>query len=442
MGTAFTGLADDASALYFNPAGIAFLPGMQFQMDNILVNGFFRFVPAATPPGTIVPETGFNGLNGLKYQPLGSLFYSQQISERWTMGLGVFAAFGLSGNFTNFKDSDPEETKFVGRFAGTRDRMENVWLQPTLAYRMTPNSSFAIGPSLVYNHAILERSFLNPLDDGLDFGRLAADLIFPGQDKEQAAQSIARMLPEGRARISGTSKSPGIVIAYLYKHPQGKFGFGISARNAVVHHFNGQMGFGFTEGSTLEQVVGRGTFTEAFPSQPIKFSLTTPGTLATGISFNPFGRSIMAFDFRVQDYRRFKDVPVNFSKTAADDPAIGTPAEQRLSFDFRNSYNVAVGLEIPLGSKAAIRTGYLYDRTPVKDASVGPLFPDSSRHKITAGFSKVMGGKEITMYYDFTQFVNRTTDVPENAKQWTNGQYRNYAQILGMSFRFGDGLIP
>ena len=56
MGTAFTSIADDGSALFYNPAGIAFQPGTRFEMDNLVVVGMFHFFPLSPAPGTVVPE--------------------------------------------------------------------------------------------------------------------------------------------------------------------------------------------------------------------------------------------------------------------------------------------------------------------------------------------------------------------------------------------------
>ena len=70
MGGAFTSIADDPSALFFNPAGIAFLNGTNLQMDSLVVAGQFRFFPSATPPGTAVPVKGFSGTNHLPFIPI------------------------------------------------------------------------------------------------------------------------------------------------------------------------------------------------------------------------------------------------------------------------------------------------------------------------------------------------------------------------------------
>lgn len=436
MGTAFTSVADDASALYYNPAGIAFLPGATFQMDNLVVVGLFHFFPLNPPVGQVIPEKGFNGSIRPKFIPVGSLYLTFPLSERLTFGFGAFAPFGLAANFTNFNDTDPALTKFPGRFSGTRARLESFWLQPTLAFRLSETQSVAVGPALVYTHIFLEQSILNPLDDGLEFGREAAEDIFPGFPKEQAARSIARMLPEGRVRLAGTAKSPGLSAGYLYRSPGG-FSLGLMWRSAVAHHLNGAAAFAFNRNFTLEQFVGSDLLPKAFPNQKIKGLFITPATFALGLS-KRMGNTLLSVDGHFQDYRRFASVPLNFTITRADNDDVRTPAERRLIFDFKDSYHIAAGIERTMGG-LALRAGYLFDRSPVVEKSVGPLFPDANRHSATVGMSMRAGNKEFTFFYEAMQFVNRHTNVAGNDKLGTNGEYRNFAHLAGTSLRITFG---
>ena len=57
MGTAFTSVADDGSAIFYNPAGIAFSEGTNFELHNLAVVGLFRFVPSDPPPGQQVLDS-------------------------------------------------------------------------------------------------------------------------------------------------------------------------------------------------------------------------------------------------------------------------------------------------------------------------------------------------------------------------------------------------
>jgi hypothetical protein len=221
MGNAFTGIADDGSALVYNPAGIAFQPGTHLTMDTSVVVGLFRFTPSATPPGQVVPPNGYSQNIKPKFIPLAFFYITHQISSKWTIGFATFTPFGLSANSTNFNDADPNLTKFVGRFAGTRVRLESYWFQPTVAYKINENLAISVAPAFVHTHLFLEESILNPLgyDDGLKFGRTAAPTILPGLPVNQAAAIIARLLPEGRSRIAGTGNAPAICRPSLEASP-------------------------------------------------------------------------------------------------------------------------------------------------------------------------------------------------------------------------------
>jgi len=234
MGGAFVAVADDGSALCYNPAGIAFQRGFRMQMDALFVHGEFRFTPSSVPAGTIVPEKGYDGFLRPRVLVLPNMFMSRTINSRWTLGFGSYAPFGLGGNWTNFKDSDPANIKFVGRFHTSRPKMESIWFQPSVAYRLNERMSIGLGIAYVHTHVLLEQSIINPLAEGKVFGETLAPRIFPTDDPVLASGVIARLLPEGRSRLAGVSKNIGASLGFLYRAPEGKWRFGASYRTAVV----------------------------------------------------------------------------------------------------------------------------------------------------------------------------------------------------------------
>jgi long-subunit fatty acid transport protein len=104
-----------------------------------------------------------------------------------------------------------------------------------------------------------------------------------------------------------------------------------------------------------------------------------------------------------------------------------------------NSYIARLGFEKALSERTVVRTGYIYDHSPVKDSSVGPLFPDASRNSWTIGVSRRMGNKEFSFFYQAMWFVDRTTSVTDNNKIFTNGDYSNFAHLLGLGLRIHLG---
>jgi len=453
MGGAFASVADDASAIFFNPAGIAFLKGTNFQLDNLVVAGQFRFIPSEAPVGTVVPPKGFSGAISQPFIPIASLYMTHQLNDRWTLGFGAYTPFGLAANFTNFNDGDPPNTKYVGRFAGTRAKLEAYWFQPTLAVKLSANQSLALGVAYVHTHLFLEQSFLNPLEEPDDFGRRLAKDVFPGVDPNAAFRSFSRLLPEGRLRAAAVGNAPGFSAGYLYKHPGSGWNLGLMVRSAVVHHLKGKAAFSFTQGGALTPFLPKDkTLEKLFPNQAIKGTFTTPATYVVGVSNNRFFGSTISVDLRIQDFRRFKDLPLNFEKTVDEKGnELATSAEERLEFDFRNSYLLHVGIEKQtpdgwgprmmrgLSRDTSVRGGYVFDYSPVVEKSVGPLFPDATRHSWTAGMTKRKGKVELTLFYQFMQFLNRTTNVPANRNVFTNGEYRNFAHLAGAGMRFRLG---
>ena len=56
-----------------------------------------------------------------------------------------------------------------------------------------------------------------------------------------------------------------------------------------------------------------------------------------------------------------------------------------------------------------------------------------------SGFSREIKGKELSIFYQFTKFLPRTTNVPANANLFTNGDWNSTAQLLGIALRFRKG---
>ncbi len=430
MGGAFVAVASDGSAIFYNPAGIAFQPGMRMQMDGLLVHGVFRFIPSAVPPGTVVPKDGYDGFIRPRVIVVPNMYFTKTMSPKLTFGFGAFMPFGLGGNWTNFKDSDPKSVKFVSRFHTTRPKMESVWLQPTVAYRLSERASIGVGVAFVHTHVLLEQSILNPSGDAKVFGEALAPKLFPGENTVLAGRVVARLLPEGRARFAGVSRNVAANLGFLYWHPVWKTRFGVSYRTAVVQHFDGKASFGFVGPYALEPLLGLGTFAQLFPEQRARATFPTPGTFAFGVATEAFGNTLFTMDFQFQDYRRLKYVVLNFTQNEGT----ATPPESRQQFDFHNAYAVRFGLERKLKGMVA-RAGWAFDGTPVPDKSVSPLWPDSSRLNFTVGFSKQVRRSEFSFFYQATKFLHRTVEVPANADIFTNGKYNNFAHLVGFALR-------
>jgi long-chain fatty acid transport protein len=131
LGNAYAGsgaVAADASTMFFNPAGLTLLPGMQAVVSGAGINVQSEFSGTATltpsPPITVAPGTN-NGGDAGGFAFLPALYFSAPIGDRWAVGLGVGAPFGLK---TEYDDN------WQGRFLGIESEVKTINVNPSVAF--------------------------------------------------------------------------------------------------------------------------------------------------------------------------------------------------------------------------------------------------------------------------------------------------------------------
>ncbi len=85
MAASLVGAVDDASGIYYNPAGIAQGQGLEF------IIGSAPIIPAFTVKNPAGQE--INGVSNVIFP--AHLYASWGISDEWTVGLGIMTPYGL-----------------------------------------------------------------------------------------------------------------------------------------------------------------------------------------------------------------------------------------------------------------------------------------------------------------------------------------------------------
>ncbi len=170
MGNAFTGLADDPTAVFYNPAGIVQADGTRLSVGFAVptISGDYRSNGTSGNPGVNPGDKA-----GLETQSFfePNLYLTSKINDRLSIGVGEYTIFGLG-----FKWPD----SFEGRYSpgGKNGKLETMTLNPVAAYRVTDKLSVATGARIERADITLENFvFLAPgVDDvrseisGDDFG--------------------------------------------------------------------------------------------------------------------------------------------------------------------------------------------------------------------------------------------------------------------------------
>lgn len=149
-GEAFAATADNASAIYYNPAGLGQLRGHNIR------SGFYSiwFQSSYEDAGGQDWETD------AKINPVPQLFYAYGCEDLpLTFGLGIYAPFGLSLKW-------PQDVPF--RQVALEGSLTYMTVNPAVAWRIAPNLSLGVGLNINRGQALLKQG-LAPIPLGDEF---------------------------------------------------------------------------------------------------------------------------------------------------------------------------------------------------------------------------------------------------------------------------------
>lgn len=135
MGAAFAGVADDPSAIYYNPAGLAF----QNKKLSLSIDGFYIM-----PTHEYVSPIGSSVRSQYK-SSIPQVFITYQTTERLTIGFGAYVPYAGGGvEWSEGQLPIPSLKSYLGV----------VSLTPTLSYRI--NEKLSLGLNINFYRSVFE----------------------------------------------------------------------------------------------------------------------------------------------------------------------------------------------------------------------------------------------------------------------------------------------
>ncbi len=186
MGGAFSGVADDPSAIFFNPAGIAF----QKRDFNFSVDGFYIW-----PTHEYTLPTG-SKIQSKYNNPVPQIFMTYKTSDRITLGFGVYVPYAGGGI-----DWKKEELGYP--FKSTLGILS---FTPTLAYQV--NEKLSLGFVLNFYKAVLnvetEMGSFGPMKEEESGSALSAGFGLMYRPTERIGIGFSLRGP-GTVKMTGTT---------------------------------------------------------------------------------------------------------------------------------------------------------------------------------------------------------------------------------------------
>jgi len=340
MGNAFAGgaaFANDASTIYFNPAGMTRLPAQ-------LVGGVHYVKTSAKFDGSATdifggPVSGGNGGDAGTGGLVPNLYITAPLGNGLFAGLGINAPFGLS---TEYEDN------WKGRYHAIESELTTVNFNPSIAYKVNNRLSIGAGINLQYIHAKLTQA--------IDQGSLCA----PTQAQLQAAgvpgadpALCAGLVPQGSdgfAKAEADNWGGGYNVGILYE-PTDDTRVGLSYRSKIK-----------------QQLVGNGRFNNIIPQFSsfgifVKTDLTATVHLPQTASLSIWhdlnsSWSVMA-DATWTGWNNFDELRIRYDSFQPD-----TVVDE----NWNNVWRYSVGMEYRFNSRWTLRAGTAYDESPIPDA--------------------------------------------------------------------------
>ena len=155
-GNAYAGgaaAAEDASTVFYNPAGMTMLRGTSISAGGSLVKPSLKFQNTAS---TGADATGNFGGDGGSLTPIPFAYLVTEINPKWRFGVGISAPFGLKTDY---------DAGWDGQYVALKSDIFTFNINPSLAYQANDKISLGAGINVQHIEATLS-SNVSPLFGG------------------------------------------------------------------------------------------------------------------------------------------------------------------------------------------------------------------------------------------------------------------------------------
>jgi len=332
-GGAFVATADNASAIYYNPAGLSQLEGLNFRGG---VYGIYLDPTFSPPSGRANSGNTYHIEDNLAAVPQ---LFAAYTPKDWPLsfGLGVYSPYG--GNI-----SWPQDTGF--RTIATSGSLTYLTINPVVALKLAPGLSIAGGVMVNYANIDLESAILD-------------------------VPSIRPPAPDF-FRFKGNGWSVGYNLGLLWQ-PHQKVSLGATFRSTATVRLDGQ-----TETEALNYDISN-------TRRSARMDLQFPLSAVAGISCRPTPKWNLEFDADYTDWSSFGTTAIYQSPAPPGSFLSQWPQNPRLTLDWQASWMFEFGVTRYFDNGWHVSAGYVFSQNSVPNAYYSPLAADLDRHFFSVG---------------------------------------------------------
>lgn len=379
LGNSFAGgaaIADDATTIFFNPAGMSRLDGIQATagLHYIIPSAKFTTTSATSPTYSIGagdisndPNSGDGGVAAL----VPNFYFAAEAGENCNYGIGINTPFGLATKF---------DENWVGRFHGIESDLMTININPSASYKLNDNFSLGFGVSAQYLDVTMTQESLLPIFAVPPF-------------------------PTSFTEVTGDSWGYGFNLGALYEINDNTR-IGASYRSSVFHS---------VEGSMVVRLDGS--------SSPVTGKIRLPASAQASI-FHSFGEKFdLMADVMWTDWSVFEELTFQ------------TPFGPNTTVEkWKDNMRYSLGATFRPVEMLSIRAGVAYDETPIPDATRTPRIPGADRTWVTVGVGYVVNSMSFDFAYAHLFVDDGTINLTDTAltRGTLVGSFANKVDIISI----------
>ncbi len=404
-GNAFAGAAaaaEDASTVFFNPAGMTYLPrGHNVSLSGTILHRSIKYDDkgsTSTPnmgPASFPLTSGDGGDGGgTSFLPHG--YWAWSVDDRLSLGLGIGPTYG---NTTEY-DKD-----FIGRSAGFYFDMAQININPSLAYKVNEQVSLGVGINFAHNESHFKQGVpvVAPVP-----GYAAGNYLDVKGDDWAVGYNLGAMF-----QLTPTTR------------------LGLAYRSELEFDLDGKEKWATTS-------AGVPGLLPSLVNQHVKAKLKTPANFSIALSQSVGDKWEVLGDLTWTDWSVVDVITVKSKQTGAK--------LQELNYNFKDSWRIGLGANYRYSDTLKLRFGIAHDKTPVRSAADRTMtLPDADRTWLSFG-AKFQLSKATSVDVGYTHIffdkvdTNRqvTTGYPgtETVRQTIRGEFKTSVDILAAQLNY------
>jgi long-chain fatty acid transport protein len=399
LGNAYAGgaaVAEDATTIYYNPAGMSRLSGTQISVGGSFIQPSAKF-SNTTSTGAALQTAGGNGGDAGSLAFVPNAYLSMEVNPKMRIGLGINAPFGLQTQY---------DANWMGRFQAIKSKLQAVNLNPAIAYQVTEALS---------------------LGGGLNYQRLTGDLT--SAVNYSAAAFTAGGAPllgaigganvEGVSTISGSDSAWGYNLGGLMKLSESTR-VGAAYRSKIKYTLTGTVSFTAVP-----------TALAAAPTVQ-NGAVTLPITMPDTFSLSGFHQLNDKWDFMADATWTGWSVLQQLQISRTTGANVQTVQE-----NWKDTWRVSAGANYHYNEKWVARTGIAFDQSPVSDAFRTARIPDANRTWLSVG-GQYKASKASSLDFSYAHLFVNNASISQNIAGAGNlvGTYSNSADIVNVQYAY------